>query len=190
MLDLSPYLHLVSVPEDHDRVVIFARRHWASFLGQFAFNVFILILPLIIYFVINISSTALFSGNMLNIIVIAASIYYLIVINIIFVSWVTFYYDVYILTTRGIIDITQDGLWGRKISQLSLLQVQDVSSKINGIVQTIFNYGDVVVLTAAEVPNFNLQAIPDPQAFSDKVMELHNQLKRRKNGQNNGEVKL
>ena len=95
---------------------------------------------------------------------------------IIFVAWISYYYDLYLVNDDNIIDVTQNGIFDRKIAQLSLLRVQDVSSNVKGILPTIFNYGDVLVETAGEKENFVLEAVPDPQAFAAKVMELHDRL--------------
>ena len=94
-----------------------------------------------------------------------------------FVAWISFYYDVYIIYTDSVVDIVQQGFFGRKISQLSMLRVQDVSSTIKGFLPTLFGFGDVLVETAGEQSqNFLLIAVPNPQEVSAKIMELHDKL--------------
>lgn len=158
-------------------IVIFSRRHWVSFLGDIIISVLLLIIPLVIIIVAFRFLPGTFHGKILNFMVVFGSAYYLVMLTLIFSAWISYYYDIYILTSDTIVDITQSGFFNRKISQLSLLRVQDVSSKVEGFFHTFFTYGDVLVETAGEkVETFLLKDIPNPQKFSAKVLEMHDEL--------------
>lgn len=158
-------------------IVIFARRHWVSFLGDIIISVILLIIPLIIILVAFYFLPNTFHGKILNFLVVFGSAYYLVMLTLIFSAWISYYYDIYILTKDTIVDITQSGFFNRKISQLSLLRVQDVSSKVEGFFPTFFGFGDVLVETAGEkVETFLLKDIPNPQKFSATVLEMHDEL--------------
>ena len=160
--------------KDEEDIIIYVHRHWACFLGQFFLSFFLLIIPISILILIYIFNHSFFRGLVTNIIVLILSVYYLIAIAFAFVSWVSYYYNVYIVTKDEIIEITQVGFFGRKISQLSLLRVQDITSHIKGFLPTLFDYGDVLVETAGEHENFLLQNIPNPQEISTQIMNIHN----------------
>lgn len=162
---------------DEGKIVLFVRRHWASFLGQFFLSFFMLVLPIIIIVIIYFSDAKVYEGIARNFIVIGLSTYYLISVTVAFIAWISFYYDLYIVTTDSIVDVVQQGFFGRKISQLSLLRVQDVTSNISGFIPTFFAFGDVLVETAGEQSqNFLLKAVPNPQEMAAKIMELHNNI--------------
>jgi membrane protein YdbS with pleckstrin-like domain len=162
---------------DEDKIILFVRRHWASYLGPFFLSLMILIFPLILILIFEISDFSVYQGILRNFIVLGLSIYYLVGIMFAYISWVTYYYDIYIITSESIVDVVQEGIWGRKISQLSLLRVQDVNSSIQGFLPTIFGYGDVLVETAGEQSqNFLLKSLPNPQEVASKIMQLHNQM--------------
>lgn len=162
---------------DEEKIILFVRRHWASFLGQFLLSFLMLILPAVILIIIHFSAPNIYRGFTVNFIVLGLSIYYLIAITVAFVAWISFYYDIYIICRDELVDITQQGFFGRKISQLSMLRVQDVTSNIEGILPTLFAYGDVLVETAGEQSeNFLIKSIPNPQEVASKVMELHNEI--------------
>lgn len=174
---MAEYYFPVPGSKDEGEIVIFVRRHWASFLGQFILSSVMLVIPTIILVLIYFLAKGIFHGLTLNFLVLFFSIYYLIAITFAFISWLSFYYDIYIVTRSEIVDIVQEGFFGRKISQLSLLRVQDVSSTIRGILPTLFAYGDVLVETAGEqTDNFLLKAIPNPQEVCAKIMELHDKI--------------
>ena len=158
-------------------IVIFARRHWVSFLGDIILSILLLIIPITIILLALYFLPNTFQGKILNFIVVFGSAYYLVMLTLIFSAWISYYYDIYILTSDTIVDITQSGFFNRKISQLSLLRVQDVSSKVEGFFPTFFTYGDVLVETAGEkVETFLLKDVPNPQKFSATVLEMHDQL--------------
>lgn len=161
--------------KNEEDIIVYVHRHWVSFLGQFFLSFFLLIIPILIVILIYIFNHSFFRGLAANIVVLILSVYYLIAITFAFVSWVSFYYNVYIVTKDEIIEITQVGFFGRKISQLSLLRVQDVTSHIKGFLPTLFVYGDVLVETAGEQSeNFLLKDVPNPQEISTQVMNIHN----------------
>lgn len=175
--NLDEYFGPVPGSEQEKNIVIFARRHWVSFLGEIIISILLVILPIIAFIVAYIFIPGIFHGILLNFLVIFGSVYYLLMISFIFNAWISYYYDVYILTYDEIFDINQSGFFERKISQLSLLRVQDVSSDIKGFFPTLFAYGNVLVETAGEqVESFLLKAVPNPQEFSAKVLEMHDRL--------------
>ena len=158
------------------KIIIFTRRHWVSFSSKTIMAIVIFLLPLALYFLIHSVRPTAVSGYATNVLVIAFSVYYLLLFRFTLMAWISYYYDLYLVNDDNIIDVTQNGIFDRKIAQLSLLRVQDVSSSVKGILPTIFNYGDVLVETAGEKEDFILEAVPNPQAFVTKILELHDGL--------------
>jgi len=162
---------------DEEKIVLFVRKHWAAYLGQFFLSIFLFFFPLALLLVIYLNDKTIFTGLVLNLIVLGASTYYLIISTFIFTSWLSFYYDLYIVTDESIIDLFQQGFFGRKIVQISLLRVQDVSSNIQGLFPTLFAYGNILIETAGEqTQNVLLEQVPNPQEISAKIIELHHKL--------------
>jgi uncharacterized membrane protein YdbT with pleckstrin-like domain len=175
--NLDEYFCPVPGSPEEKNIILFTRRHWASFLGQIILSVFLFIFPILIWIVATSFNRDVFSGVIVNFIIVALGIYYLVAITFSFTAWITYYYDIFIVTKDTVVDIKQEGFFGRKIAQLSLLRIQDVSSDIKGFLPTIFAYGDVLVETAGEKSEtFLFQGVPNPQAFSAKILELHNKL--------------
>lgn len=159
---------------DEDKIVLFMRRHWASFLGYFLLSFLMLVVPAVALIMAYIYQRNFFQGILLNFIILGFSAYYLVAVTVALTSWMTFYYDIYIICTDAIVDIRQQGFFGRKTSQLAIVRVQDVSSEIKGILPTLFGYGDVLVETAGEqTQNFLLEGIANPQEVSNQILELH-----------------
>lgn len=86
-----------------------------------------------------------------------------------FLSW---YFNVYFITERRIVDVDFYNLVSKKVSDAEIDKVQDVSYTTGGVVRTIFNYGDVLIQTASEVTEFEFGAVPSPE----KVAKILNDL--------------
>lgn len=77
-----------------------------------------------------------------------------------------------IITDKRIVENEQLGLFNRKVSELHLFRVQDVSAKVGGFVQTFLSFGDVIVQTAAADKEFIFEQIPHPERVKDTIMRL------------------
>ena len=76
-----------------------------------------------------------------------------------------------LITNRSLVQITQRSLFSRKVSRLSMSNVEDVSAEQRGVLATVFNYGTLTVQTAGEEDNFIFSMCPNPNKLADKVIE-------------------
>lgn len=101
------------------------------------------------------------------------AVYLLIIWQFLFKGLADYYLDTWIVTDHRVLEIHQIGLFKRDISELRLSKIQDVSVKIEGMMPTFFNYGDVIIQTAGVVQEFKFEEIPDPQRIKDEILRLH-----------------
>ena len=80
------------------------------------------------------------------------------------------------MTNLHIIDIDQKGLWHREISTVQLQKVQDISSKTEGIIASILNYGELEIQSAGSFTNFSVRGVQKPDLIRQKVNEQINAL--------------
>lgn len=161
---------------EEDKIVIFTRRHWISMLGTIILIALMFLIPIVILAAMFFTNRGIFSGIALNFIVIGGSIYYLVAAAYAFTEWISYYYDIFIVTEDEIIDINQEGIFDRSITEVSLLRVQDVSARIKGFLPTIFAYGDVVAESAGEnTRTYIIDSIPNPVEVANKILALHNE---------------
>lgn len=78
-----------------------------------------------------------------------------------------------ILTSKNLIQVTQNSLFSRQVSEFSLERLQDVSAGCNGFFQTTLDYGQVTVETAGEEENFVFNWAPHPRELAAKIMDCH-----------------
>jgi hypothetical protein len=100
------------------------------------------------------------------------SAYYLSIWLFFFTQIVNFYLDVSIITDRRVIDVHQVGLFNCSISELELARVQDVTSDVNGLFGTLFDYGKITVQSAGEQEHFIFDQIPHPHRARAIILEL------------------
>lgn len=81
--------------------------------------------------------------------------------------------NVIFVTSEKIAQVLYISLFNRKISQLSIGDVQDVTVTQKGIFAHIFNYGTLVVETAGEQQNYTFTFVPDPYQNSKLIVGAH-----------------
>lgn len=81
-----------------------------------------------------------------------------------------------IVTNRNITQILQYGLFNRKVSQLNLVNVEDVTSIQNGILATLFGFGELKIETAGEQANFHFTYCPRPGYHAKVILEARERI--------------
>ncbi|QQS20987.1 MAG: PH domain-containing protein [Candidatus Moraniibacteriota bacterium] len=89
-----------------------------------------------------------------------------------FLVWIDYYLDVWIITDRRIVNIEQNGLFVRHMSEVFLFRIQDATSEVGGFFPSILNFGDVYVQSAGERERFRFHKVPDPYGIKDTIMDM------------------
>ncbi len=177
------FLFLALHPAETIQAVV--RKHWAGFLGTIGIVLAMAILPLLVYFIGPMAFPHSFENARVIILLISSS-FYLFLLTFLFGAWLEYYYDIIFITSERIINVAQLGLLSREVSELGLVQIEDVSARQDGFLQTFFNYGLLVIETAGEGTSdnpltsgidgyFTIKDVPDPNRLARLVIELHRQ---------------
>jgi hypothetical protein len=81
--------------------------------------------------------------------------------------------NVVLVTSEKIAQVLYKTIFDRKISQLSIGDVQDVTVTQTGIFARIFNYGTLVIETAGEQQNYTFSYTPDPYLAAKAIVGAH-----------------
>lgn len=76
-----------------------------------------------------------------------------------------------IVTNKNLIQVLQRGLFSRKVSRLSMSNVEDVSAESSGFLPTFLGYGTLTVETAGEEENFIFPYCPTPEKYADRILD-------------------
>lgn len=154
------------VQHSDEHILLFLRQHFIVNTGWIVLAVFLGFLP---------SLTGLFP--MLGFLPVSF-------VRILFLAWYLFlfgfvlerfsvwYYNVYIVTDERLIDVDFYSLLFKRVSEAKLEHVQDMTGASGGVVQSVFDYGDVTVQTAAEVPEIEFERVPHPDIVMKLISEL------------------
>ncbi|MBN1258780.1 PH domain-containing protein [Candidatus Peregrinibacteria bacterium] len=87
------------------------------------------------------------------------------------IRWLDEQFDIFIITSERLIDITQVSLFRRTVAATPLEQIQDTTVDIHGVIPTLFNYGDIKVKTAAgTASDFFIDRVSDPNIAAKNIL--------------------
>ncbi len=76
-----------------------------------------------------------------------------------------------IVSDKNVTQVLQIGLFNRKISELSMANIEDVTAQQQGIFPTLLNYGELRIETAGEQNNFTFIYCPNPNAYAKAILD-------------------
>lgn len=83
--------------------------------------------------------------------------------------------NVIYLTNQKIAQVVYKSLFSRKISQLSVGDIQDVTVVQKGVLAHFFNYGTLTIETSGEQENYNFSYVPNPYQAAKLIVGAYEQ---------------
>ena len=87
-------------------------------------------------------------------------------------SFLVWFFNVYIITDERIIDVDFLSLIYKNLSIAKIDNIEDVTVTASGALASIFDYGNVLIQTAAEKNEFEFENVPYPTRVSELLNEL------------------
>jgi hypothetical protein len=183
-LDIDPGDIKFETQDPGEKVYVKARASILVNVGWIFNFVFFALLPFAIflgfqYFEFDININQYISNLVL---IILAGFYYSGIITSAFMSFLDWYYDIYLITNERIIHIVFDPLKTYKITEAKLENIELVEERTIGLLPNLFNYGDLRITTAATRGLFKFKNVPDPTWFRDIVIDLSKYVKTHRHG--------
>jgi len=177
MLDLKKLPNLTA----DEKIVHVLRRHPLTLAALVVGYVVLLAMPVIGWWALkNYAPGILIHPYWFPLIVLVSSFVFLFIWLFLFQSFMDYHLDIWVVTTQRIMNIKQLGLFSRRVSELRLYRIQDVTATVTGVFHTLFDYGDVEIQTAGEQERFNVEDIPRPNDVTKSILGLA-ETERRKN---------
>ncbi len=155
------------IQDEEEKVILLLRRHIITNVPWTIGAVLMIIAPIVILPFIPILS---FLPS--NYQVVAVLGWYLVTTAFILENFLSWFFNVNLITDERIVDIDFHNLIYKEVSDAKIDKIQDITYNMGGVVRTMFNYGDIFIQTAAEVPTFEYLAVPQP----DKVVKILKEL--------------
>lgn len=160
--------------ENGEVVLLFLRRHFITNLSWIIPSLLLLLAPALVALFFALFGQELFEPFSFppQYIFIFLLFYYLVIFGFIFVSFISWFYNVGLVTKRRIVDIDYSDVVYRNVAMTRLMLIEDVNYTQTGFIRSLFNYGDVRVQTAGNNPNFEFMAVPQPAKATHIIEDL------------------
>jgi len=153
--------------EPSEEIILLLRRHWVTNVRWILIAILMLAGPLCLH---SFPLIAFLPGRFQ---IMAVIIWYLLTTAFIFEQFLSWYFNVYIVTNKRVIDLDFYNILYYNQAQADLKEITDMNVTVSGVGRLFFNYGDLVIETAAEAPNIEFSRVPNPR----KVMQIIEKLK-------------
>jgi len=161
--------------DENEVVIKVIRRHWIVLFFNALTIFFLTAIPVSMIFglhfiplnrVINFSGNSFYAGAFLFF------AWILFVWLIAWTMWTIYYLDTLIITNKRLFNIDQYGLFRRESFSFRADRIQNVSVRVNGVIQTLLDYGTIRIETAGEREDFIATYIPHPYEIKRLIGEL------------------
>ena len=155
------------VNEDpEEKVILLLRRHPLTNIGWILALFPLIILPGF--------ATALFPFELLPVEfqTVLLVFWYLFVFGFALQRFLGWFFNVNIISDERVIDVNFVNLVYREVTDANVDEIQEVTVEMGGAIWTFFNFGNVLVQTAADVPRIVFEAVPQPDRVAKILREL------------------
>jgi uncharacterized membrane protein YdbT with pleckstrin-like domain len=158
-----------------EKVLRIVRKHWFVLIADIMVLVLFVALPMVFLVVWNTfdwGSIISYRGNPLFATGFFLFAWLFLIWMVGWHMWTDYYLDVFIITDKRIFDITQYGLFRRTSSSFRLDRIQNITVEMNGIIQTLLNFGTVRLETAGEREDFVANYLSHPYELKKSINEM------------------
>lgn len=163
--------------EARETVLLFLRQHVIVNFPWVLLTVVLLLAPTV-FFPLALSFIKLPFTLPVGYIIIGTLFWYVATFGFALANFLHWFFNIYIVTNERIVDIDFIQLLYKQFSEARIAKIQDISYKTSGLLATIFDYGNVYVQTAGELPNFEFMAVPHPEQVVQVISETAEQARR------------
>jgi membrane protein YdbS with pleckstrin-like domain len=149
------------------------RRHWLKLLETIGF-------PAIAFFIFGVVLVAIriLNAGLTAVLFTFPVVYIVLFVGLVLFGWLVYQYedwrnDIYILMGDRIIDIDRSpfGLTGTKRIEAKLGSIQNVNSVTRGVLDSLFNVGDVIIKTAGVEGELKFERVYDPRRIQRDITD-------------------
>lgn len=152
--------------DPEEKVILLLRKHPITNLRWIGMAIVMLLTPAFI------SVLSFFEALPYGFKIIGILGWYLVTLAYIFEKFLSWFYNVNIITDERMFDVDFHNMVYREMTDANIDQIQDVTVEIGGPIRTVFNFGNVVIQTAAEIPQIEFEAVPQPDKVARVLREL------------------
>src|SRR3989344_835191 len=161
-----PSLHL----EERERVLLVLHRHWFVLVRELSAVFFMIFAGIMVFSIKSVWYRIVDPVVFDHIISFLLSLYALLILTLLFAIRINYRLDVWIITTKRVIDIEQRGLFNREVSEFLVANIQDITTEVPTMIMTLFGFGNMTIQTAGQ-KNFTVREIPRLEEAKRIILE-------------------
>jgi uncharacterized membrane protein YdbT with pleckstrin-like domain len=165
--------------EDHDeRIEYLFRKSTITLIPSVIFFILLFLLPIFLSPILSRALNLQAHTEMSMVYTIFFISWYVFCFAYLFHAFVLWYFNVYLVTNKKILDVDFEGLLYTNVSEASLDRIEDVTSQVKGLVNTLLHIGNVYIQTAGESAQFDFLMVEDPSSIRDIIADKVSSYKR------------
>lgn len=146
--------------EKDEKILLFLRSHLITNTKWLTTGLIFALIPLI--FLIISAGQLPFPALPTKFTMMILFLYFLGLFAFLFSSFLTWYFNIFVITNKRVIDIDFMGLVFHDVAETQFTLLQDVNYTQSGTIRHFFNYGDVFAQTAGGKENLEALGVPKP----------------------------
>lgn len=158
-------VHFIGADKE-EKIILLLRRHPITNVGWILIAFLMILAPLVLTFF------PVFNLLPVRYQLVTIMTWYLLTTAFVFEEFLSWFFNVYIVTDERIFDVDFVNLVYREITDANIDQIQDVTVRVGSVVRTLFGYGDIIIQTASEIPQIEFDAVPRPDEVARVLREL------------------
>jgi len=163
---LYPHNINFETKDKEEKIILMLRQHPVLNLKWIAISIILFLLPAFS------QKIGLFSALPPGYYLVIVLTWYLVTVAYAIEGFFGWYFNVFFITTRRVIDVDFFNLIDKRVSDAEIEKIQDVSYSTSGPMGTTLNFGDVRVQTASEIPELNFERVPNPERVAKILDDL------------------
>ncbi len=159
--------------EEGEYIVLFLRRHMVTNFNWISISLLLFLFPPLFSVIYTFISPYIpIPTIQFNFFLIFLLFYYLVITGYTFVQFISWFYNVGIISNKRIIDIDFKDIMYREVATARIEDVIDVEFHQGGFMHSFFDYGDIFIQTQGFKPNFEFHSIPHTDKVTDIILDL------------------
>ncbi len=148
--------------QDGEALILLTRRHWLYFVPKFLAEALAALVPVAALLIV-LGTAGRLHGTLLGVALLLSAVWLGFWLFRIGLNKYRYDRDLWAITNRRVVDVVARSPVNFHMAAADLVQLQDVSIERNGVLASLFDYGDILCQTAGELPHFSFRGVPDPR---------------------------
>ena len=162
----------LKVMQPGERVICEIKRHPIGLFGVYAITAIVMAVLIAIAILTPYYATFITVQQRLGV-VLSAGVAIIITLLFAYISVFIYRANRWVVTSDSVTEMSQTGLFNKQTRQISLANLEDVTVDHDGVLQTLLNYGNLVLESAGEGGKFIFTFCPDPHEYAKQVIAAH-----------------